>query len=51
MDAVEARKIVIESFAVADEKAVLQVRTKLANANETTKTILSLSQGLKIEIS
>ena len=51
MDAAEARKIVIESFAVADEKAVLQVRTKLANANETTKTILSLSQGLKIEIS
>ena len=51
MDGAKARKIEIDSFVVTDDKATLQVRTKLLKTTETSKKILSLSKGLKIEIS
>ncbi len=51
MDGAKARKIDIDSFVVTDEKATLQVRTKLLKTTETSKNLLALSKGLKIEIS
>ena len=51
MDGAKARKIEIDSFVVTDDKATLQVRTKLLKTTETSKKLLALSKGLKIEIS
>ena len=51
MDGAKARKIEIDSFVVTDDKATLQVRTKLLKTTETSKNLLALSKGLKIEIS
>ncbi|MBP5486488.1 MAG: MgtC/SapB family protein [Bacteroidales bacterium] len=51
MDEAKADKVEIDSFVVNDDKAILQVRTKLLQSTETSKKILSLSKGLKIEIS
>ena len=51
MDSAKAKKIEIDSFIVADEKAILQVRTKLLKSTETSKTILTLAKDLRVEIS
>ena len=51
MDGAKVRKIEIDSFVVTDDKATLQVRTKLLKTTETSKKLLALSKGLKIEIS
>lgn len=51
MDEAKAGKIEIDSFVVTDDKAILQVRTKLLQSTETSKKLLALSKGLKIEIS
>ena len=51
MDGAKARKIEIDSFVVTDDKATLQVRTKLLKTTETSKKLLALSKGIKIEIS
>ena len=50
MDNAKAKKVEIESFIVADEKAILQVRTKLLKSTETSKKILSLAKDLRVEI-
>ena len=51
MDSAKAKKIEIDSFIVADEKAILQVRTKLLKSTETSKKILTLAKDLRVEIS
>ena len=51
MDSAKAKKIEIDSFIVADEKAILQVRTKLLKSTETSKIILTLAKDLRVEIS
>lgn len=51
MDSAKAKKIDIDSFIVADEKAILQVRTKLLKSTETSKKILTLAKDLRVEIS
>ena len=51
MDGAKVRKIEIDSFVVTDDKATLQVRTKLLKTTETSKKLLALSKGLKFEIS
>ena len=51
MDAAKAGKIEIDSFIVTDDKAILQVRTRLLQSTETSKKILSLGKDLKVEIS
>lgn len=51
MDAAKADKIEIDSFIVTDDKAILQVRTRLVQSTETSKKILSLGKDLKVEIS
>ena len=51
MDDAKEKKIDIDSFIVADEKAVLQVRTKLLKSTETSKKILTLAKDLRVEIS
>ena len=51
MDSAKAKKIEIDSFIVADEKAILQVRTKLLKITETSKKILTLAKDLRVEIS
>ena len=48
---IEDKKIEIDSFIVADEKAILQVRTKLLKSTETSKKILTLAKDLRVEIS
>ena len=40
-----------DSFIVAEEKAILQVRTKLLKSTETSKKILTLAKDLRVEIS
>ena len=51
MDSAKAKKIDIDSFIVAEEKAILQVRTKLLKSTETSKKILTLAKDLRVEIS
>ena len=51
MDSAKAKKIDIDSFIVAEEKAILQVRTKLLKGTETSKKILTLAKDLRVEIS
>ena len=51
MDSAKAKKIEIDSFIVADEKAILQVRTKLLKSTETSKKKLTLAKDLRVEIS
>ena len=51
MDSAKAKKIEIDSFIVADEKAILQVRTKLLKSTETSKKILTRAKDLRVEIS
>lgn len=51
MDEAKSNNVDIDSFIVTDDKAVLQVRTKLLQATETSKKLLTLGKGLKIEIS
>ena len=51
MDSAKAKKIEIDAFIVADEKAILQVRTKLLKSTETSKKILTLAKDLRVEIS
>ena len=51
MDSAKAKKMGIDSFIVADEKAILQVRTKLLKSTETSKKILTLAKDLRVEIS
>ncbi|MBR5176463.1 MAG: MgtC/SapB family protein [Bacteroidales bacterium] len=51
MDSAKAKKIEIDSFIVAEEKAILQVRTKLLKSTETSKKILTLAKDLRVEIS
>jgi len=51
MDSAKAKKIDIDSFIVAEEKAILQVRTKLLKSTETSKIILTLAKDLRVEIS
>ena len=51
MDNAKAAGIEVDSFTVSDDKATLQIRAKLKNYTEVSKKILTLSKGLKVEIS
>ena len=50
MDELKTMKIEIDSFIVADDKAVLKVRAKLLKSAETSETILTLAKDLRVEI-
>lgn len=51
MDDAKSKRIAIDSFIVAEEKAILQIRTKLLKSTETSKKILTLAKDLRVEIS